>query len=296
MAMKIRIGTRGSPLALKQAALVAKAITDIEPALEDHISIVPMTTTGDRLTDRSLIEIGGKSLFTKEIEEALLADLVDIAVHSMKDVPTDCPSGLLIPAMLEREDPRDALITRGKIPLCELPQGALLGTSSLRRQVQMLRLCPHLTVVPLRGNVGTRLQKIQEGVVDATLLAYAGLKRLGLLDAIGDTLDAEAFIPAVGQGAIGIQCREGDTLIRTLLSKINHPDTYDCVTTERSFMDALDGSCRLPMGGYATLEGSQMTLRGFVSDADGTNARERRITFERTQGIVQGRSLGLEMK
>ncbi len=263
----LRIGTRGSPLALLQTQEVIAGLAAHYPALT--VEIVPIKTTGDTIVDRSLVDVGGKSLFTKEIEISLLKGEIDLAVHSMKDVTADVPEGLIIPSMLEREDPRDALITYKNKPLEELPVGARVGTSSLRRQAYVLHQYPHLSVVSFRGNVATRLEKVERGDVAATLLAVAGLKRLGLLDKATHILDLDQFLPAVAQGAIGIQCRTDDACSLDYLASLNHLPTFQAVSAERAFMKALNGSCRTPLAGYGYLEEDTLIFRGMMSDAEG---------------------------
>lgn len=268
-----RIGTRESPLALIQTNEARRSLEHHHPNLKGYIQIVPLKTTGDTILDRSLTDVGGKSLFTKEIETALLEGFIDLAVHSMKDMAADHPQGLTVPSMLEREDPRDALITREGRFLDELPEGAVFGTSSLRRQAFILQKFPHMKTISLRGNVGTRLKKVENGEIDATLLAVAGLKRLSLLEKASSILPLDDFIPAVGQGAIGLQCRETDTDTLEILAPLNHLSTFYAVTAERAFMKALNGSCRTPLAGYAYIENSQLILRGMVSDPQGQDMR-----------------------
>jgi hydroxymethylbilane synthase len=243
----LRIGTRGSPLALAQAHMTRAALAAAQGVAEDAIEIVTIRTSGDRIQDRPLAEAGGKGLFTKEIEEALLAGIVDLAVHSAKDMPTVLPGGLMLAACLPREDVRDAFISRGAPSLRELPQAAVVGTASLRRQAMVKRLRPDVSVVPLRGNVETRIRKLEAGEVDATLLALAGLKRLGLADKATALLDVQEFLPAVGQGAITIEARSDDARIRELLARIDHADTSTALACERAFLAVLDGSCRTPI-------------------------------------------------
>jgi len=285
-----RIGTRSSTLALIQTQEVFRALETHHPALKGRLKVVPIKTTGDTIVDRSLVDLGGKSLFTKEIEHSLLTKEIDIAVHSMKDVAADVPESLTYPAMLEREDPRDALITREGQRLEDLTIGALFGTSSLRRQAHVLNKFPHLRVTSLRGNVPTRLQKIENGELDATLLAVAGLKRLGLLEKATQILSLEDFLPAVAQGAIGIQCREEDEELLNLLAPLNHQPTFQAITAERSFMKALNGSCRTPIAAYGYIEGEILFLRGMTSDSEGQNMR-----FIFHQGsVLQAESIGKE--
>lgn len=268
-----RIGTRGSTLALIQTQEVIRSFEMYHPDLKGRFEVVTIKTTGDVIVDRSLTDVGGKSLFTKEIEAALLAERIDLAVHSMKDVTTDVPEGLLFPAMLEREDPRDALITRDLCSLEDLPEGALFGTSSLRRQAHVLHKYPHLCVTTLRGNVPTRLQKVERGEIDATLLAVAGLKRLGLLEKATQILSLDEFLPAVAQGAIGIQCREDDLELRELTECLNHLPTFQAVNGERAFLKSLNGSCRTPIAAYGYIEGETLFLRGMMSNPQGHTMR-----------------------
>ena len=284
------IGTRGSTLALIQTQEVLQALQTHHPALKGRLEVIPIKTTGDTIVDRSLVDLGGKSLFTKEIEHSLLKKDIDIAVHSMKDVAAEVPEGLIYPAMLEREDPRDALITRDGHRLEDLTIGALFGTSSLRRQAHVLNKFPHLQVTSLRGNVPTRLQKIETGELDATLLAVAGLKRLGLLEKATQILSLDDFLPAVAQGAIGIQCREEDEELLSLLAPLNHHPTFQSITAERAFMKALNGSCRTPIAAYGYIEEKILFLRGMTSEPDGQNMR-----FISHQGSVfQAESIGKE--
>jgi len=269
----LRIGTRGSALALAQTQLAIDALEHHYHDLKGRIEVVPIKTTGDTIVDRSLVDVGGKSLFTKEIENALLEGVIDLAIHSMKDMAAEAPVGLIVPAMLEREDPRDALITRNKQSLEDLPKGALFGTSSLRRQAHVLHKYPHFQTASLRGAVPTRMQKIETGEFDATLLAVAGLKRLGLLEKATQIFSLDEFIPAVGQGAIGIQCREEDHSVLDLLMALNHFHTFQAVMAERAFLKILQGSCRTPLAGYAYLEGETLFFQGMISDPLGKNMR-----------------------
>ncbi len=273
MSPAIRIGTRGSPLALAQANEVARLLAAAHPALgaPGAVAIVAIRTTGDTVQDRTLAEIGGKGLFTKEIEEALLAGAIDLAVHSMKDMPTWLPDGLIIAALLPREDPRDAFFSNHGGGIGELPPGATVGTAALRRQAQILARRPDLRVVPLRGNVGTRLRKLAEGRVDATLLAVAGLKRLGEAARIERVLDPSEMLPAVAQGAIGIECRAADDRTRALLAPLHCPATGACVAAERALLAALDGSCRTPIAALATLDSAgRLALDALVAQPDGS--------------------------
>ena len=265
----LRIGSRGSPLALVQARLVQKLLSDLHSVPLDGIEIRTFTTSGDRLKDAPLSEVGGKGLFAKEIEEALLAGEIDVGVHSSKDMATKLPDGLELPVFLEREDIRDAFVSLSAKSLDALPRGARLGSSSLRRTAQMLRRRPDLQIVPFRGNVDTRLRKLREGIADATLLAAAGLKRLGREYEITAYLDAEDFPPAPAQGAIGLEIRAGDSATRDMIKHLDHVGTSTAVRAERALLGALDGSCRTAIGAVSTIAGNTLTLRGEILSPDG---------------------------
>lgn len=267
----LRIGTRGSPLALIQAEEVKARLIAAHPDLAGPaaIEIVVIKTTGDQIQDRALSEIGGKGLFTKEIEEGLLDRSLDLAVHSMKDVPTVLPAGLEIPCLLPREDPRDALISAGGAKLDDLPQGTVVGTASLRRQAQLKALRPDLAIVSLRGNVGTRLAKIERGDAAATLLALAGLKRLGRADLASEILSVERMLPAAAQGVIGVECRSDDQSTLARLALIHDKPTALCVAAERACLRRLEGSCRTPIAIYAELQGDELWLRSLLATVDG---------------------------
>ena len=292
----LRIGTRGSPLALVQARTVRARLAGALGAQEDEIELTVIRTSGDTIQDRPLAEEGGKGLFTKEIEEALLAGRVDLAVHSAKDMPTFSQPGLMLAACLEREDARDVFISRKAKALGELPRGATLGTASLRRQAIAKRLRPDLNVVPLRGNVETRLRKLDEGQVDATLLALAGLKRLGLAQHATRIMDVNEFLPAVGQGAIGIEARADDTRVRELLARIDHGDTSAAVACERAFLAALDGSCKTPIAGHATVSGDTVEFRGLIARPDGGAAHDIAGHGSRKDAATIGADAGRELK
>ena len=266
MAQSIRIGTRGSPLALAQARMTRTALA---ARFAGEIEIVTIRTSGDRIQDRPLAEAGGKGLFTKEIEEALLAGSIDLAVHSAKDMPTVLPGGLMLAACLPREDVRDAFISSKAATLATLPKGAVVGTSSLRRQAQVKHLRPDLAIVPMRGNVETRLRKLQDGAADATLLACAGLRRLGRAGRITAAVPTEEMLPAVAQGAIGVETRVGEIAMAELLAPINHEPTALAVTAERAFLARLEGSCRTPIAGLAELAGGRLVFRGMILTPDG---------------------------
>jgi hydroxymethylbilane synthase len=292
----LRIGTRGSPLALWQANETKRRLEAAFPGLSAQI--VPIKTTGDRIQDRNLSEAGGKGLFTKEIEEALLAREIDLAVHSMKDVPTWLPPGLGIVAVLEREDPRDALIARGNVKsLADLPRAARVGTSSLRRAAQLKAKRPDIAIVDFRGNVDTRLDKIAQGVADATFLALAGLKRLGKAHAVAAILDPAEMLPAVAQGAIGIEARLDDRATLDYLAVLDHAPTHHAVRAERGLLERLDGSCRTPIGALATIDAAgTLRLDGLVVRPDGTGLlttfREGRVT----EATRMGQDAGEELK
>ncbi len=295
----IRIGTRGSPLALWQARQVQSLLTTAHGLDEGAVEIVPIVTTGDRITDRKLSEIGGKGLFTKEIEDGLLEGSIDLAVHSLKDVATVFPDGLGLVAVLEREDPRDALIASAPMTsLSDLKQGAVLGTASLRRGAQMLNLRPDLTVEPLRGNVGTRLDKIARGEADATLLALAGLKRLGIADKASLVLEEDQMLPALCQGIVGIEARLDDTRVRELLRPINHWPTWIAAKAERALLAALDGSCRTPMAGLARLEehAQGLSLEGAIFAPDGGLSYRARSEAAIADAEALGTALGEQLK
>jgi hydroxymethylbilane synthase len=293
VAQSIRIGTRGSPLALAQARMVRDALAAQGVGA---IEVVTIRTSGDRIQDRPLSEAGGKGLFTKEIEEALLAGAIDLAVHSAKDMPTLLPDGLMLAACLPREDVRDAFISRKAANLRELPQGAVVGTASLRRQAMVKRLRPDVSVVPLRGNVETRLKKLEAGDIDATLLALAGLKRLGLAGKATALLDVQEFLPAVGQGAITIEARADDVDTRALLAKIDHADTSVALACERAFLAVLDGSCRTPIAGHAVLDGDAISFRGMILRPDGSEAFETSCGGSRRDVEALGADAGAELK
>jgi hydroxymethylbilane synthase len=259
----LRLGTRKSKLALWQANFVKEKLE----ALGCRVEIVPITTTGDKILDAPLAKIGGKGLFVKEIENALLAGEIDLAVHSLKDVPITIPEGLTLSAITEREEPYDVLISRDGNKLEELPSGAVVGTSSLRRQVQIKRRRRDLKVEILRGNVDTRLRKLKEGLYDAIVLAYAGVKRMGLSGEISQVL--EDFIPAVGQGSLAIETRAKDERVINLVKVLNHEESWLRAVCERAFLRELQGGCQVPIGAYAWIEGDRIKIKGFISDLEG---------------------------
>ena len=292
----LRIGSRGSPLALVQAREVPRRLSAPAAFPAEQIEIKVIRTTGDAIQDRPLAEAGGKGLFTKEIEEALLAGAIDLAVHSSKDMPTVLPPGLVLSAFLPREDARDAFISRVAKTLRDLPEGAVVGTASLRRQALVKRLRPDLAIVPLRGNVETRLRKLEAGDMHATVLAVAGLKRLGLLSAATAILETDEFLPAVGQGAIGIETRAGDDATRMLVAKINDADTATALAAERAFLAELDGSCRTPIGGHARVADGAVRFRGIIVRPDGSEAFEVLREGRRNDAAALGADAGRELK
>lgn len=296
-----RIGTRGSPLALAQAYETRDNLIKAFPEMgeEGAIEIVVIKTTGDKVQDRALMEVGGKGLFTKEIDDAMLEGDIEIAVHSMKDVPTWMPEGIHLPCMLERRDVRDVFISPKVDNIWDLPEGATVGSASLRRQSQILARRPDLNVVTFRGTVQTRLKKLEAGDVDGTMLAAAGLKRLGMEEHITQTLDAEEFIPAVGQGAIGITCMENDERVNTILEALNHKKTVVRVSAERAFLEVLDGSCRTPIAAHAWYDGNDtLHFHGLVAKPDGSEVHqvERSGPASLTAAQSMGRDAGLELK
>jgi len=292
----LRIGTRGSPLALAQAHELQRRLADalaVEPAA---LEIRVIKTTGDLVQNRPLVEIGGKGLFTKEIEQALIDGAIDVAVHSAKDIPAALPDGLVLTACLPREDARDAFISRKAASFAALAPGAVVGTASPRRQAMVKRLRPDLAVVPLRGNVETRLKKVAVGEVDATLLAMAGLKRLGLAGAATAPLDLDDFIPAVGQGVIALETRADDAATRGRLAGVGDAAAATALTAERAFLAVLEGSCRTPIAGHARLSDGALHFRGLIARPDGSasHAAERRGSVADAEAL--GRDAGRELR
>ena len=293
----LRIGTRGSPLALAQTEEVRRRLAAAHDDLETgDIEVVIIRTTGDRVQDRALAEVGGKGVFSKEIEDALLAGSIDIAVHSMKDMETRLRDGLAVPCLLSREDPRDVFVSAKASRLAELPADSVVGTGSLRRAAQIRHGHPALNVAPLRGNVGTRLRKVEEGEVDATLLALAGLKRLGLVDKATSILDEDEILPAVGQGAIGIECRVGDPAMADRLAPLNDEDTMTCVSAERAMLEVLAGSCRTPIAGLARIVAGECRFRGLVVSPDGGELHEAERRGSPAEAVAMGREAGEELR
>ena len=295
----LRIGTRGSPLALAQAHETRDRLLKAHPELaaEGAIEIVVIKTTGDNVLDRALSEIGGKGLFTKEIDDAMLDGRIDLAVHSMKDVPTWLPDGIVLPCMLEREDVRDVFISKKAGSIGELAEGSVVGSASLRRQAQILAKRPDLKVVTFRGNVQTRLKKLDAGEVDATLLAKAGLNRMDMQDVATAVIEPDEMLPAVGQGAVGVTCRADDENAHAALAPLNHPETVDRVTAERAFLAVLDGSCRTPIAALAEfVPDGTLFFRGLVARPDGTEVIETSRQGNRAEADAMGRDAGWEVK
>ena len=283
----IRIGTRASALALAQAHAVGDALR----ARGHDVEIVPMRTEGDRLAAARLATIGGKGLFVREIEEALLARTVDVAVHSLKDLPAEVPEGLALVAFPAREDPRDVLVGRRPGGLKALDRGAVVGTSSPRRRALVLACRPDVTVEPLRGNVDTRLRKLEDGAFDATILAAAGLRRLGITPAHAEALDVDEFVPAVGQGVLGIEARLDDARVAAALAALDHPATRACAVAERSFLARLGASCVTPVAGHASLDGDHVVMRALVISDDGVGRLRERGTAPRGEADALGRRI-----
>ena len=295
---RLKIGTRGSPLALAQATETRRRLIAQHPDLAEpgSVEIVVIRTTGDRITDRTLAAIGGKGLFTKEIEQALEDGEIDLAVHSMKDVPTILPDGLVIDCLLPREDPHDALFAPGDGGLDTLPPGAVVGTASLRRQAQLLHARPDLRVVPFRGNVETRLAKRAAGVVDATILAVAGLRRLGHAGLITHVMSRDTMLPAVAQGAVGIERRAADDRVADYLAPLNDAATATAVTAERALLAVLDGSCRTPIAALAELEAGRLRLSGLIARPDGSELHRLALDGPAADAARLGGALGQDLK
>lgn len=292
---QLRVGTRGSPLALAQAHESRGRLAVAHGWADDAVAIVTIRTTGDAIQDRALSEAGGKGLFTKELDIALLEGSIDCAIHSAKDLPTVLPPGMIIAGYLPREDVRDALVALRPGGLESLPAGGRLGTASLRRQAQVLRLRPDLSVQLLRGNVGSRLRRVEAGEFDATLLAMAGLNRLGLAHHATAVLDTAAFLPAVGQGAIAVTIRENDAAIHAMIERIVDPATTLALACERAFLTVLDGSCRTPIAGHAQVAGSTLRFRGLVLSPDGREIVETTLEGSADGAAALGRAAGEDL-
>jgi hydroxymethylbilane synthase len=293
MSDTIRIATRKSPLAMWQAEHVADALRAAHPGI--RVEILGMSTQGDKILDTPLAKIGGKGLFVKELEARMLDGGADIAVHSMKDVPVDLPEGLHLPVIMQREDPRDAFVSNHFASLDELPEGAVVGTSSLRRQCQLADRRPDLQIKSLRGNVNTRLRKLDEGEYDAVILAAAGLIRLGFGERIRSAIDPADSLPAIGQGAVGIECRSDDPRVNALLAPLHHADTATRVLAERAMNARLEGGCQVPIGGHAVLDGDQLWLRGLVGTVDGDEIIRGEIRGPREDAQALGVALAEEL-
>jgi hydroxymethylbilane synthase len=293
----LTIGTRGSPLALAQTHETRDRLAAAWSALAEDgaVAIEIIKTTGDLIQDRPLAEIGGKGLFTKELDDSMLAGRIQLAVHSMKDVPTVLPDGIVLPCILPREDVRDAFISPKAKGLADLPQGAVVGTASLRRGAQILHKRPDLQVVNFRGNVQTRLRKLEEGVVDATLLAMAGLRRLGLAQHVTSALSEDEMLPAVAQGAIGITCRADDQASLDYLAALNCPDSFVRVAAERAFLARLDGSCRTPIAALAELDGERLSFRGLIVSPDGKAIHATARSGSRAEAEAMGKDAAEEL-
>ncbi|MDP2855173.1 MAG: hydroxymethylbilane synthase [Smithellaceae bacterium] len=287
--MNIKIGTRGSKLALAQTNSVLESIKKIAPDITAEICVIK--TSGDIMQDVSLLQIGGQGVFVKEIEEALLSGSIDLAVHSMKDVPGETPDGLTFAAMLPREDVRDILVSRGNIKMEFMPRGAKIGTGSLRRGAQIKAMLPDVTIVPLRGNIDTRLKKIETENLTGIILAAAGMKRLGYMEKIAQYLPIELMLPAVGQGALGLQIRKADSELANVLAKLNHAATAAEVTAERSYLRALGGGCRLPIAALGKLAGKELSLEGLVAAPNGASICRDKVRGEIAEAEELGKRL-----
>ncbi len=292
----IRIGTRASPLAMAQAHETRNRLIAAHNLPPEAVIIIDMTTTGDRRLELKLGEIGGKGLFTKEIEAALVDRSTDLAVHSMKDMPTVLPDGMEISTLLPREDVRDAFISPKYTSIDDMPAGALMGTASLRRQAQLLHRRPDLKVGLFRGNVQTRLRKLDEGEADATFLAMAGLSRLGMTDVVTARMEIDDMLPAVAQGAVGIEIRSDDDAIREILAPLNCKETEIRTNAERAFLNALDGSCRTPIASLATIDGDRLFLRGEILRPDGSECFKTTREGPLSDAIAMGRDAGAELR
>ena len=285
---QLRIGTRASQLALWQANWVKSELEKKYPGME--VTLTKIKTIGDKILDVPLAQVGGKGLFVKEIEEAMLRGEIDIAVHSMKDVPTEFPEGLGLHCITEREDPRDAVISR-KVKFADLPQGAKIGTSALRRQAQLLKVRPDLQMVIIRGNVETRIRKLTDENLDAVILAAAGLKRLGFTEQVAEYLDTDLSIPAIGQGALGIECRLDDETITATIDFFNHPETAWAVRAERALLKRCEGGCQVPIAAHGTVSGDTLRLVGFIAAVDGS----RSVHGELSGPVTECEQLGITL-
>ncbi|MGV6857807.1 MAG: hydroxymethylbilane synthase [bacterium] len=290
---KLRIATRKSPLAMWQAEHVSARLKALNPELE--VELVGMVTKGDKILDSPLSKVGGKGLFVKELEQGMLDRAADIAVHSMKDVPMEFPEGLQLAVIMEREDPRDSFVSNRFSSLDELPEGAVVGTSSLRRSTQIREVAPHLEIKDLRGNVNTRLKKLDDGEYDAIILASAGLIRLGFEDRIASRLTPEQSLPAMGQGAIGIECRTDDPDVETVIAALGHEATAFRVLAERAMNNRLNGGCQVPIAGFALLEGDELYLRGLVGEPDGSRVYRAEARMKKSDAETLGKSVAEDL-
>ncbi len=290
---ELRIATRSSPLAMWQAEEVARRLNELYPDL--RVTLVKMKTSGDKFLDAPLAKVGGKGLFVKELEAGILEGSVDIAVHSMKDVPVDIPPGLELALIMEREDPRDAFVSNRYDSLVEMPAGAVVGTSSLRRQAQIRERYPQLTIDWLRGNVNTRLRKLDDGDYDAIILASAGLLRLGFEQRIRAPLEPEECLPAIGQGAIGIEVRSDDAAVKELLAPLAHAETTSRITAERALNQALSGGCQVPIAGFALVKDGRLYLRGLVGEPDGSKILRAEVTGKIEQAAALGKKVAEDL-
>lgn len=289
----IRIGSRGSPLAMWQANWIKSQLEALHDGLT--VEIIQIKTSGDKILDVPLAKIGGKGLFVKEIEEALLRDQIDIAVHSMKDVPVNMPDGLSIPVITQRENPLDALISKNNLKLSDLPQKARVGTGSLRRTAQLLKYRPDLEIVPLRGNINTRIKKLETEGLDAVILATAGLRRMGWQDKITESIDPDILLPAMGQGAIGIEARRFDVEVMELIVPLDDEETHAALDAERAFLKVLEGGCQVPIGDYAVLDNEDLWIRGLVASLDGKEIIQSEKKGNPHQAKDVGESLANEL-
>jgi hydroxymethylbilane synthase len=285
----LKIGTRGSPLALRQSTWVKEALSKAHPGLQFDLEIIK--TTGDKILDVPLAAVGGKGLFVKEIEEALLAQRIDLAVHSMKDMPGDIPEGLMIGAVPVREDPRDVLISRDNIPLEALDRGSKIGTSSLRRKAQLLHQRPDLEIISLRGNLDTRIKKIETEGLDGIILAAAGIHRMGLKNRVSQYLDLEVSLPAVGQGALALEIRQREPWLQEILRFIHHEESSLCTRAERAFLHRLQGGCQVPIAGQAWFHGDRILLKGLIADLEGRSLFKDQVEGPPDDPIALGISL-----
>lgn len=291
---RLVIATRESPLALKQTNLIKSQLEKLHPHLA--VELLGITTHADKMLETTLRQIGGKGLFVKELEEALYDGRADIAVHSMKDVPMDLPDGLVLPVICERDDPRDALVSNDYTSLMQLPMGSTVGTASLRRQTQIRALRSDLTLKDLRGNINTRLRRLDEGDYDALILAAAGLKRMGFNNRIRYLLTPEESLPSAGQGALGIECREGDEAVINLIKPLNHESTSICVTAERAVCRELNGGCQVPLAAYAELKHNELFLRGLVSNENGSKILRSRLNGKAEHAESMGKRVAEELR